>query len=90
MLYLDPHTTQQAVNPSKLSQIPDEVRMLVFSTKRLYLLPVMYPLICTKRNKKRRRTVMVVLVVEREGISTESYQLSFNKLPLPLDRRAPL
>lgn len=32
LLYLDPHTTQQAVNPEKLSQIPDEVRMLVFRT----------------------------------------------------------
>ena len=26
LLYLDPHTTQQAVNPAKMSQIPDEVK----------------------------------------------------------------
>ena len=27
LLYLDPHTTQQAVNPEKMSQIPDEVKI---------------------------------------------------------------
>ena len=29
LLYLDPHTTQQAVNPEKMSQIPDEVFLFV-------------------------------------------------------------
>ena len=28
LLYLDPHTTQQAVNPERMSLIPDEVRSL--------------------------------------------------------------
>lgn len=30
LLYLDPHTTQQAVNPKKMSQIPDEVFFQLF------------------------------------------------------------
>lgn len=33
LLYLDPHTTQQAVNPGKLSQIPDESYHCVYPSR---------------------------------------------------------
>ena len=43
LLYLDPHTTQQAVNPEKMSQIPDEVfkidlfaQNIIWSTKDIF------------------------------------------------------